>query len=212
MARADWPEQTDPDTMLQMLDRRISERKIRLFPAACCRRIWHRLEPSDRRAVEMAERYADGEVSRSQLAKARDAVRPGTRGAALARAVSYRLIEAVQQVWWQAVSLQVAGVSPRQRADAAGAEQQVQCALLRDIAGGIGRPRGITASCLAWEGGTVVKLARFIYDGRRFEDLPILADALEDAGCSDEDVLSHCRGPGPHVRGCHVLDLLLGMS
>src|SRR5215471_7330544 len=55
MARSDWLEQTDPDTMLQLLGRRISERKIRLFAAACCRRVWHQLTPYDRRAVEMAE-------------------------------------------------------------------------------------------------------------------------------------------------------------
>src|SRR5262249_6753324 len=59
MARADWLEQTDPDTMLQMLGSWISERKVRLFAAGCCRRVWHQLTAYDRRAVEMAERYAD---------------------------------------------------------------------------------------------------------------------------------------------------------
>jgi hypothetical protein len=65
---------------------------------------------------------------------------------------------------------------------------------------------------LRWNDGTVVKLAQSIYDERRFTDLPILADALEDAGCADADILAHCRGPGPHVRGCWVVDLLLGKS
>jgi hypothetical protein len=63
---------------------------------------------------------------------------------------------------------------------------------------------------LAWNGGTVVKMAAAIYDERRFSDLPILADALEDAGCTDADILAHCRGPGEHVRGCWVVDLLTG--
>jgi hypothetical protein len=58
----------------------------------------------------------------------------------------------------------------------------------------------------------VVKLAQVIYDERRFTDLPILADALEEAGCTNSDVLDHCRGPGPHVRGCWVVDLLLDKS
>ena len=64
----------------------------------------------------------------------------------------------------------------------------------------------------AWNDATVVKLAQGIYDDRAFERLPVLADALEDAGCDNADILAHCRGPGPHVRGCWVVDLLLGKS
>ncbi len=55
-------------------------------------------------------------------------------------------------------------------------------------------------------------LARSIYDDRAFDRLPVLADALEDAGCTDAAILDHCRGPGPHVRGCWVVDLILGKS
>jgi hypothetical protein len=57
---------------------------------------------------------------------------------------------------------------------------------------------------------SVLGIAEAIYADRRFEDLPILADALEEAGCTDDAILRHCRGPGPHMRGCHVLDLILG--
>jgi hypothetical protein len=56
----------------------------------------------------------------------------------------------------------------------------------------------------------IPKLAQAIYDDRAFDRLPVLADALEDAGCTDPDFLGHLRGPGPHVRGCHIVDLLLG--
>jgi hypothetical protein len=56
----------------------------------------------------------------------------------------------------------------------------------------------------------VVKLAQAVYDERAYDRLPVLADALEDAGCHDADILTHCRGPGPHVRGCWLIDLLLG--
>src|SRR5262245_45258313 len=119
MTWRDWHEQSDPDTMLQMLRGRISERKARLFAVACCRRVLHLLrETNSRRAVEVAERYADGEVSRSQLVKARTAVYPVTRGADLARRVSHRLIEVAQQVWWQAAVLQADAGAPRNRAEA----------------------------------------------------------------------------------------------
>jgi hypothetical protein len=65
---------------------------------------------------------------------------------------------------------------------------------------------------LTWNCGTVVKLAQGIYEDRRFEDLPILADALEEAGCQEQSVLDHLRGPGPNVRGCWPLDLILGRA
>jgi hypothetical protein len=61
-----------------------------------------------------------------------------------------------------------------------------------------------------WNEATVVKLASSIYETRRFNDLPILADALEDAGWTNRDILDHCRTPGVHARGCWVVDLLLG--
>ncbi|MBL8796889.1 MAG: hypothetical protein JNM56_23510 [Planctomycetia bacterium] len=77
---------------------------------------------------------------------------------------------------------------------------------LRDIFGNPFRP--VTADP-AWRTSTVVSLAQAIYDERAFDRLPILADALEDAGCDHADMLNHCRQPGDHVRGCWVVDLLL---
>jgi hypothetical protein len=62
----------------------------------------------------------------------------------------------------------------------------------------------------AWLTSTVIALAKGIEDERAFDRLPILADALQDAGCDNADILDHCRGPGPHVRGCWVVDLVLG--
>ena len=78
--------------------------------------------------------------------------------------------------------------------------------VLRDIFGNPFRPVTLDP---AWLTPQVVNLARDIYDNRAFGSLSILSDALEDAGC-DNDILAHCRGPGPHVRGCWVVDLLLG--
>jgi hypothetical protein len=79
--------------------------------------------------------------------------------------------------------------------------------LLRDIFGNPFRPVTIDP---AWRTPVVTAIAHTVYDERRVSDLPVLADALEDAGCSGSDLLAHLRGPGPHVRGCWALDKLLG--
>jgi hypothetical protein len=88
-------------------------------------------------------------------------------------------------------------------------EELAQADLVRDIFGNPFRPVAIDP---AWRTETVLALARGIYEERAFDRMPILADALQDAGCTNEDVLGHCRGPGPHVRGCWVVDLVLGKS
>jgi hypothetical protein len=79
--------------------------------------------------------------------------------------------------------------------------------LVRDIFGNPFRPVTVDS---AWLSPTVVSLATRIYDDRAFDRLPILADALEDAGCTNADILNHCRQPGEHVRGCWAVDLVLG--
>ena len=89
-------------------------------------------------------------------------------------------------------------------------EKQVQAAFLHDIFGNPFRAVTVDASWLVWSNGTVVKLAQAVYDERAFERLPILGDALEEAGCLDTEILAHCRGSGPHVRGCWLVDTLLG--
>jgi len=81
------------------------------------------------------------------------------------------------------------------------------CEQFRDVAGNPFRP---TAFNPRWRSETAIALASSIYAERAFDRLPILADALEEAGCDHAEVLSHCRGPGPHVRGCWVVDLVLG--
>ena len=91
------------------------------------------------------------------------------------------------------------------------AEQAALSHLLRCIFNPF-RRASIGAAWLAWNDGAIRKMAQVIYDARSFDRLPLLADALEDAGCTDADLLAHCRGPGPHVRGCWVVDLLLGKA
>jgi hypothetical protein len=93
------------------------------------------------------------------------------------------------------------------------AEQQAQAVILRCILGNPFRPlQPLDPSWLKWNGGTIRHIAEGIYEERAFDRLPILADALEEAGCTDPDILSHLRGPGPHVRGCWPVDLILGKS
>jgi hypothetical protein len=85
--------------------------------------------------------------------------------------------------------------------------REVACRLIRELFGNPFRPLSFSA---AWRTDTAVALARQMDDKRDFSAMPILADALQDAGCDSEDILSHCRGVGPHVRGCWVVDLALG--
>jgi hypothetical protein len=82
-----------------------------------------------------------------------------------------------------------------------------QAEFVRDI---FGNPFRTVAFDPQWRSADAIGLARGIYDDRAFDRLPLLADALMDAGCNDEQVLSHCRSDGPHVRGCWVVDLVLG--
>jgi hypothetical protein len=88
-------------------------------------------------------------------------------------------------------------------------EKAWQVRLVRDLFGNPFRPVTLDPALLSWHRGTVVRLAEAIYQDSRWADMPILADALEEAGCEDENILGHCRGPGPHTKGCWVADLLL---
>jgi hypothetical protein len=89
------------------------------------------------------------------------------------------------------------------------AEREAQCMILRDLVGNPFRPITPYAE---WLSMTVTRLAETIYTDRTFDRLPILADALEETGCDNADILNHCRQPGEHVRGCWVVDLILGKS
>jgi hypothetical protein len=89
-------------------------------------------------------------------------------------------------------------------------EGRAQKALLDEVFGDPFRPAAVDPLWLAWEGGVVPALAQGIYEERAFERLALLADALEEAGCTDAELLGHLRGPGPHTRGCWALDLFLG--
>jgi len=204
MTEAEWLACDDPRPMLEFVRGKVSDRKLRLLVVACCRSVWHLLtDDRSRRAIEVAERFADGTASDVELASAWEAageVSPAEHGGA-ARDRAWRNAHAAA---WYAAEADVPDPAAWHVVEAA-----VCVVLLRDLFGTVMRPRVVDQR---WLTSAVVPLAQSIYDERTFERLPVLADALEDAGCTDADVLSHCRGPGPHVRGCWVVDLLLGKS
>jgi hypothetical protein len=92
-------------------------------------------------------------------------------------------------------------------------ERKRLCHFLRDLFGPLPFCEvHIDPAWLTWRGGLLVSMAQRMYDSRDFTDMPVLADALEEAGCSNVDILRHCREPVDHVRGCWVVDLLLGKT
>jgi hypothetical protein len=92
------------------------------------------------------------------------------------------------------------------------AVEAMQCLLLRDLFNPFRPPAPLDPAVRAHDGGAVTRLAESLYEGRRFEDLPALADLLEEAGLTDPAILGHLRSTGPHARGCWVLDAVLGKA
>jgi hypothetical protein len=230
MTEAEWLDSTDPQMMLEFLRGKVSDRKLRLFAVGCSRRFLHLTH--DHRvgdALDIAERFADGLVGDGERSNARKAAqqaaqvrgvvaRPDApkwerRAASLAYyAVARQAMESAWNVPQLAVEVLVwhsGGYNACDWQVIKAAEGEINCHLLRDIFGNPFRLVALDPNWLAWKDGTISKIAEAIYDDRAFDRLPILADALEEAGCSNADILSHCRGPGPHVRGCWVVDLLL---
>jgi hypothetical protein len=156
--------------------------------------------------LEVAECWADGKASRQEL-KAAHAAAWRAWGTPAQTAASDASVE-VCELGDAAKAANHAAWASSEPTRAA--ECKAQAALLRCIIGNPFHPvPSLPPSLVAWNGGVVLKLARVMYDEHRFSDMPLLADALEEVGCDDADILVHCRGPGPHVLGCWVLELLL---
>lgn len=185
------------DLFVKLLNGKASQRKLRLFGVACCRAVWDRVDGKGRWAVEIAERFADGKAHRDEL-------HHGQRITVAAMPLSVRSVCAID-------------ASIVARFDDTGtSEQIVRAAFIPEIFGSLFRAVAIGRAWLTWNDATIPKLAHAIYDERELPSghldagrLAILADALEEAGCQDADILSHCRSSGPHVRGCWVVDLIL---
>lgn len=199
MDEAAWLSATDPTEMLSYLSRSgASTRKVRLFAVACCRRYVSILDdPRSRNGLLVAEHWADGLLSTAYIENAK------AQAEAAARDVPSSATRSV--VWtldndpWLA-AFELARHTPT----------MIQVQFLHDIFGNPFRRVNVREPLLSWNDHTVVRLAQSIYESRDFTGLPIVADALEDAGCTDHDILTHCRQGENHVKGCWVVDLLTG--
>jgi hypothetical protein len=232
MDESEWNACTDPDELLHLLADAgwTSDRKLRLFACACCRRIWKQItERCSRRAVQVSERYADGRATFEQLEAAfltADRVRPRPRrrpgrwsfhALDAARLAAHPEMRGLADETALAAGMAAAEGAHDFWKDQA-REQVRQCDLLRDVFGPLPFRRvPIDAAWLAWNDGTVRRLAEAAYAERQVPAgtldparLGVLADALEEAGCTQAELLDHLRGPGPHVRGCWPVDLLTG--
>lgn len=189
------------------------DRKRRLLCCAATRRIVDSVASTQlRRGIEFAEAWADGEFERPQWLAVRKDVRrirnqtdrsqPRYRMASIVYSLlerefmSYKM--ALEECQWLAM--------PENDID----EALAQCQLAKEIFPNPFAEISFDSAWLKWNDGTVSKLAHAIYDDRHFEDLPVLGDALEEAGCSDPLILDHCRSETRHVRGCWVVDLMTG--
>jgi hypothetical protein len=218
MTRDDWLVCGDPVHLLDFLDDRVTDRKLRLFACAWGRDVWRHLsDERSREAILAGERFADGEATFAELIAAHRAAtdaeratpltggrhRDGTRrrtGKRSSGKAAARVARHAADPVWNALT------AARAVAWHEGATRYALSNHLRDIF----NPFRTAPFDTAWRTSTVLALGRCAYDSGDFSALPILADALQDAGCEDEEVLIHCRQPGTHVRGCWVVDLVLG--
>jgi hypothetical protein len=240
LTEREWLASSDIDAMFRRVQQSglASRRKRFLFTAACLHRLKPVLLYSGlREGVEILERSADGSVTDVErvavtmaVATAADAARRDYENIADPYSGSVNSIAAARDAAI-AVHASLEDANPDYAAQyvahhAANAyslwfqqckadwwcgvptERRVQASFLRDIFGILPfRPLDLF---IARQTCTVSSLARGIYDECAFDRLPILADALEDSGCNNRDILGHCRGSETHVRGCWVLDVLLG--
>jgi hypothetical protein len=227
----EWRTGNDPLPLIEFLWGRSSDRKLRLFAVCCCRLIWkHIRKRRSRAAVDASERYAEELIDAEELAARHDAAYAAFQEApddtpeelltAIASDVALQdAVEAARTA--TGVSSLIAHFAAYGENDELpysderqstyevrkATENSAQCCLLRDIFGNPFRPVSFSPE---WRTDTAVSLARQMYESRDFSAMPILADALQDAGCDSAEVLNHCRNEGAHVRGCWVVDRVLG--
>jgi hypothetical protein len=192
---ATWRTTRNPTQMVEYVRRKASKRKLSLYGCACIRQTWGLLPADCRDAVEITERCAEGTLPQSELGRRRRLLESADRtkpdSPSVRAVVLLPLLETFSSEDWRPLC-----------------SLAMQCDLAQCVFGNPFRP---VPQAPAWAcSETARQMAQAITDEGRYADLPILADALEDAGCADEDVLGHCRGGVVHARGCWVIDLILG--
>ena len=232
MTEQEWLQFSASDGVFDYLRaNRFSTRKARLFAVACCRTLGPWLsETVCHTAVDRSEQFADGGITKQALAESRKDF-PAEKRFQLRTECEHRgFTDALQLlpantrmiVWsasWDACHYSVhadgwdaarycwlAASVAHDHVPLQGENAWLLRSVLHDI---FGNPFRSVTFDPRWRTSDVLGLARAIYDDKAFDRMPILADALMDAGCVDEQVLGHCRGDGPHVRGCWVVDLVL---
>jgi len=216
MTEEEWLTSADMESMLNCLvtvrfpkvepcNWHEGERKKRLFVAGCLRRVAALLPAEYRALTELIELHADGLVdvtTRRKVVSAAERVEWDHNN--LLFAINY---DDIGLFCHHAASIATEAI-PGGGDNTRNAESLKHAALLREIFGNPFRPVGFDP---AWRTSDAMALATGIYDGRAFDRMPILADALQEAGCDNDDLLRHCRDPDAnHVRGCWALDLVLG--
>lgn len=237
MTETEWHTCADPKPMLAFVRDRGTDRQFRLFNCACVRRVWGDLKDERlREAIRVAEQHADGTIGREELGRAvtnanrargkHDVSRAAYETVRYSPGSPYQATDlVVDRVSWHAASQIVPDffapyghyegdtfvpTMPEENKiwrAARGKELAAHCQIVRDILGNPFRPVTPNSS---WLVPAVTDMAQTIYEHAGWGRMPELADALEAAGCTNSDVLDHCRGAGSHVRGCWVIDLLLG--
>jgi hypothetical protein len=228
VSELDWLAGTDPLAMLDYVAGSASDRKLRLFACACARRCWPRFTfPRQRNAIVLAERFAEGQATAAEReTEWQQAEMWGWNApmfeqpaymaatATLAESASEAAQQACEQVRRQAVMEASYEATPGQdearvAAEASAVEGRALARIALEVFGNPFRPVTIDPAWLAWSDGAALAIAREIDDAQRLDELPYLADALTDAGCTEEPLLRHLR-EGGHVRGCWALDAILG--
>jgi hypothetical protein len=213
MTEAEWLSSNDPQKMLEFLRGRASDRKSRLFAIAWSRKEWQLLsDDRSKKAVQIAEQYAEGSATVDVLDSAYDSAYEAAYDLdvpGLEPSHSRALYSAVNAAARKVSLLAFPAFGPESISS--------QIETVRDLFGNPFRPVAILPAVVSWNDARVARIAQTAYEERSLPEgtldndrLAILADALEEAGCTNPDVLNHCRQPGEHVRGCWVIDLILG--
>jgi hypothetical protein len=220
VTEAEWLAENHLYRMLMFVHPHWTPRASRLFGAGCCRQVWELITaPALRKAIEVSEQFADGAVTvdarrraaRSARAAASELAAAAPTNTPRAAWAERMVAEAVVEVVGNQPSPSQVATRVEQATTANRGEPTDLAVPLRDIFGNPFRPP--VAFEVSWRTDTVLAIAKQMYASRDFSGMPILADALQDAGCDNDDILSHCRGATlTHVRGCWVVDLVLNQG